>query len=245
VLETSPRSVVVTGGGTGIGRAIAAAFAGQGDQVTITGRRAAPLKEAAASLGAAWVAFDASDPAAVSAALDQLPQAVAVLVNNAGGNTDFDRTAPDADDLAGLAAAWRANLDANLLSAVLMTAALAPRFEPDARIVTLGSIAARRGAGSYGAAKAAVEAWTADVAAELGPRGITANVVSPGVTLGSEFFRDRLTDERARRLVAETKTGRPGETADVAAAVTFLASPAAGHITGQIIHVNGGAYLGR
>jgi 3-oxoacyl-[acyl-carrier protein] reductase len=245
LLEASPRSVVVTGGGTGIGRAIAAAFAGQGDQVTVTGRRAAPLKETAASLGVAWVAFDASDPAAVSAALDQLPQAVAVLVNNAGGNTDFDRAAPDAGDLAGLAAAWRANLDANLLSAVLMTAALAPRLEPDARIVTLGSIAARRGAGSYGAAKAAVEAWTADVAAELGPRGITANVVSPGVTLGSEFFRDRLTDERARRLVAETKTGRPGDPADVAAAVSFLASPGAGHITGQIIHVNGGAYLGR
>jgi 3-oxoacyl-[acyl-carrier protein] reductase len=73
VPEESPRNVVVTGGGTGIGRAIAAAFAGQGDRVTITGRRAAPLNEAAASLGAAWVAFDASDPAAVSAALDQLP----------------------------------------------------------------------------------------------------------------------------------------------------------------------------
>jgi 3-oxoacyl-[acyl-carrier protein] reductase len=205
--EGSPRTVLVTGGGTGIGRAIATAFAGQGDRVTITGRRAAPLEEAAASLGAAWVAFDASDPAAVCAALDQLPQTVAVLVNNAGGNTDFDRAAPDANDLAGLAAAWQANLDANLLSAVLMTAALTPRLEPDGRIVTLGSIAARRGAGSYGAAKAAVEAWTADVAAELGPRGITANVVSPGVTLGSEFFRGRLTDERARRLVAETKTG--------------------------------------
>jgi 3-oxoacyl-[acyl-carrier protein] reductase len=73
VPEESPRNVVVTGGGTGIGRAIAAAFAGQGDRVTITGRRAAPLNEAAAPLGAAWVAFDASDPAAVSAALDQLP----------------------------------------------------------------------------------------------------------------------------------------------------------------------------
>lgn len=83
--EASPRNVVVTGGGTGIGRAIAAAFAGQGDRVTITGRRAIPLQEAAASPGAAWVAFDASDPAAVSAALDQLPQAVGVLVNNAAG----------------------------------------------------------------------------------------------------------------------------------------------------------------
>jgi 3-oxoacyl-[acyl-carrier protein] reductase len=93
--------------------------------------------------------------------------------------------------------------------------------------------------------EAAVEAWAADVAAELGPRGITANVVSPGLTLGSEFFRDGLTDARRERLVAETRTGRAGTTADVAATVMFLASPAAGHLTGQVIHVNGGAYLGR
>jgi 3-oxoacyl-[acyl-carrier protein] reductase len=170
---------------------------------------------------------------------------VDVLVNNAGGNTGFDR-GPVADgDLADLAADWRANLDANLLSAVLVTAALTPRFAPDARIISFSSIAARRGAGSYGAAKAAVEAWTADVARELGPRGITANVVSPGLTLGSEFFRDTLTEARKQRLIAETDNGRPGTTADVAALVAFLASPSAGHLTGQVIHVNGGAYLGR
>jgi NAD(P)-dependent dehydrogenase (short-subunit alcohol dehydrogenase family) len=167
-----------------------------------------------------------------------------VLVNNAGGNTGFGRPAVDEGDLAGLAAEYRANLDANLLSAVLVTAALTPRFGPDARIVSLSSIAARRGAGSYGAAKAAVEAWSAGVARELGPRGITANVVSPGLTLGSEFFQGTLTEARKERLIAETRTGRPGTTQDVAAAVTFLASPAAGHLTGQVIHVNGGAYLG-
>jgi 3-oxoacyl-[acyl-carrier protein] reductase len=173
---------------------------------------------------------------------------VDVLVNNAGGNTDFDRET-DADGdlaaLAALAAAWRANLDANLLSAVLVTAALTPRLAPDARIVSVSSIAARRGAGSYGAAKAAVEAWTADLAAELGPRGITANAVSPGLTVGSEFFRGRLSDARYERLVAETSTRRAGTTEDVAATVAFLASPAAGHVTGQVVHVNGGAYLGR
>ena len=87
--------------------------------------------------------------------------------------------------------------------------------------------------------------WTADVARELGPRGITANVVSPGLTLGSEFFRDMLTEARKQRLIAETGNGRPGTTADVAALVAFLASPSAGHLTGQVIHVNGGAYLGR
>lgn len=235
------RQIVVTGGGTGIGLAIATEFARSGEVVTITGRREHLLKES----GLAHVCFDAADPGAVSAALGQLPERVDVLVNNAGGNTDFDRPRPEDGDLAGIAAAWRANLDANLMSAVLVTAALTPRFAPDARIVTLGSIAAKRGAGAYGAAKAAVEAWTADVAADLGPRGITANVVSPGLTLGSEFFRGRLTEARTQRLIGETRNGRAGTTQDVAATVAFLASPAAGHITGQVIHVNGGAHLGR
>jgi 3-oxoacyl-[acyl-carrier protein] reductase len=250
------RHVVVTGGGTGIGLAVATEFARAGDRVTITGRREYVLKEAAARLeedaaegadpaAVRYACFDACDPAAVSVALPGLPARVDVLVNNAGGNTDFDRPPVSEGDLAGLAAAWQANLDANLLSAVLATAALTPRFAENARIVTIGSIAARRGAGSYGAAKAAVEAWTADIAAELGPRGITANVVSPGLTLGSEFFRDRLTGARTERLVAQTRTGRAGTTEDVAAAVVFLASPGAGHITGQVVHVNGGAYLGR
>jgi NAD(P)-dependent dehydrogenase (short-subunit alcohol dehydrogenase family) len=70
-------------------------------------------------------------------------------------------------------------------------------------------------------------------------------VVSPGLTLGSEFFRDTLTEARKQRLIAETDSGRPGTTADAAALVTFLASPSAGHVTRQVIHVNGGAYLGR
>lgn len=239
------REVVVTGGGTGIGYATAEEFAQSGDRVTITGRRKDVLSDAAERLGAHAVAFDATDPGAVSAALGELPDRVDVLVNNAGGNTDFDRVPALDADLAGLAAAWRANLEANLLSAVLVTAALTPRLAGDARIVTLGSIAARNGAGSYGAAKAAVEAWTADVAAELGPRGITANVVSPGLITTTEFFRGRLDAAGVERRVSATRNGRAGTPADVAATIHFLASPRARHVTGQVIHVNGGAYLGR
>lgn len=237
------RQVVVTGGGTGIGLAIAEAFVEAGDAVTITGRRAGVIEEAAARLGAGRVVADATDPAGVDAMLRALPDRIDVLVNNAGGNTDFDRAEPE--HLTELAAQWRANFDSNVLSAVLTTTAVAPRLGEGGRVVLLGSIAARIGAGSYGAAKAALEAYTATAATELGPRGITVNLVAPGLVLDTEFFRGRLGEEGVARRVAATKNKRAGTPADVASTVRFLASAEAGHITGQVIHVNGGAYLGR
>lgn len=241
--EICMRQVIVTGGGTGIGRAVAAAFRDAGDAVTITGRRADVLERTAKELDVVAVSFDAAEPDAVLAALDDLPPHVDVLVNNAGGNTDLDRSEPD--DLAALAANWRANFSANVLSAVLVTGALTPRIVDHGRIVTIGSIAARLGAGAYGAAKAAIEAWTITVATEFGPRGITANVVAPGLVLDTEFFRGRLDESGIKQRIAATRNKRAGRVEDVAATVRFLASPKAGHITGQVIHVNGGAYLGR
>lgn len=235
------RTVLVTGGGTGIGYAIAEAFVAAGDRVVITGRRADVLADACARLGVTSSRFDATDPAAVAAA--DLPSTVDVLVNNAGGNTDFQ--SGDGDDLEAVAARWNANWAANVLSAVLVTTAVTPRMPDGGRVITIGSIAARTGAGSYGAAKAAVEAWTADLSAALGPRGITVNVVAPGLTLATGFFGDRLTDERRATLIAATRTKRAGTPDDIAAIVRFLASLEARHLTGQVIHANGGAYLGR
>ncbi|WP_433222860.1 SDR family NAD(P)-dependent oxidoreductase [Microtetraspora malaysiensis] len=241
------RNVVITGGATGIGYAIARHFTEAGERVTITGRREHVLKDAAARLGVAYAAFDATDPDAVSEAVKRLPATVHVLVNNAGGNTDRAHPAPQG--LRAVAQAWRANLDLNLMSAVLVTTALLPRLGEGARVVNIGSIAARgTGSGSYGAAKAALESWTADLAAELGGSGGsggTANLVAPGLVLDTEFFGDGLDEEGIRRRVASTRNGRPGTPHDVATTVGFLASPDAGHITGQVIHVNGGAYLGR
>jgi 3-oxoacyl-[acyl-carrier protein] reductase len=238
------RAVVVTGGGTGLGRAIAADFVAAGDRVTITGRRTDVLEATARAIGATAVAFDATDPAAVAAALPSLPERVDVLVNNAGGNTDIGAPETADTDLVGVARAWHANLNANVLTAVLVTAALTPRLADNARIINFSSIAARIGVASYGAAKAAVESYTGWLAAELGPRGITANVVSPGLILDTEFFHGTLDDAGIARRVANTRNKRAGVPADVVATVRFLAAPDAGHVTGQVLHVNGGAYLG-
>ncbi|WP_242909748.1 SDR family NAD(P)-dependent oxidoreductase [Actinomadura terrae] len=237
------RSILVTGGGTGIGRAIARRFAERQETVIITGRRPAPLKEAADELGVRALVCDHTDPEALTGALAELPDKIEVLVNNAGGNTDFD--ADGRSDLAAYARDFRANLDANLVSAALTTRALDERLAAGGAVVHIGSIAADQGAGSYGAAKAGLASWNLDLAGELGARGITANVVSPGYVADTEFFRDRLPDERRAELVSSTATGRAASPDDIAEAVIFLASPAARHITGQVLNVNGGAYRTR
>jgi 3-oxoacyl-[acyl-carrier protein] reductase len=122
-----------------------------------------------------------------------------------------------------------------------MTTAVQDRLATGGTVINLGSIAADKGAGAYGAAKAGLASWNVGLAAELGPRGATANVVAPGYIAGTEFFRDALTDQRREALIAATSTGRPGTPDDIAEVVHFLASPAARQITGQVIAVNGGA----
>jgi len=237
------RTIVVTGGATGIGRAVAERFRVDGETVVITGRRAGVLEKAADELGAQAVVCDGTDPEQVRRLVAALPGAVDVLVNNAGGNTDF--SAPGDGDLEVLKNNWLANYAANVLTAVLATTALAPHFADGGAVVHLGSIAGTRGPGSYGAAKAALATWNQDVAAELGPRGITSNVVAPGYTAGTEFFQGRMTGERRERLLEATMLKRAGEVGDIAAAIHFLASPAARHITGQVLHINGGALTSR
>lgn len=225
--------------------AVAAEFAGRDDAVYITGRRLEPLEKAAAEFAShvTPVRCDGTDPDQVQAMAAQLPDSIDVLVHCAGGNTDFDREA--AGDLKSLAANWRANLEANLISAVLVTAAVRDRLSAGASVINIGSIAADKGAGAYGAAKAGVASWNIDLASELGPEGITANVVSPGYIADTEFFRDQLTDERRDALISDTNTKRAGAPADIAATIGFLASPDARQITGQVIAVNGGEHTTR
>ncbi|MEV6374564.1 SDR family NAD(P)-dependent oxidoreductase [Micromonospora musae] len=245
------RLAVVSGGGTGIGAAVARAFALDGYDVVIAGRRAEVLDDTARRLDAECgragavrtVTADLTDPDQVARLVETLDgRTVDVLVNNAGGYL-----ARQADTLAGAAAFWRSNLDANVLTAVLLTEALLPTLRrPGGRVILLGSISAQRGGGGpYSAAKAALHGLAYDLAAQLGPEQITVNVVSPGYVAETEFFGDTMTPEGHARRVAATLVGRAGEPAEVAEAVRYLASPAAGYVTGQVLGVNGGSVLGR
>lgn len=239
------RIVVVTGGSRGIGRAVAARFAADGDDVVITGRDEERLAKAAGEIGARAQRCDATVAADVEALAAVVGNRLDVLVNMAGENPDTYDPLPLDAPLDAVAQRWRTNLDLNLMTAVLTTQAFRPVLAEGGAVVNVGSIGAELARGSYGAAKAAVAAWTVGLSSILGPRGITVNTVSPGPVLDTDFFRGTLSDERAATFAAETHTKRAGCAEDVAAAVFFLASPGARHITGQNLNVNGGAHTTR
>jgi 3-oxoacyl-[acyl-carrier protein] reductase len=254
------RTVLITGATSGLGLATAARFAADGATVFITGRHEESLAKAVAQLGGSAKGFvcDAADPRQAAELPGRLGAGVGldVLVNAAGGlpeapagpgaGTDTGSGSdPDADRLAAVVAQWDSSLRQNLLTAVVTTTAVQHRLLPGAAVISVGSIGAERGGGSYGAAKAALAAWNATLSAELAPTGVTANVISPGYIENTNFFRGAMTPERRAALIAETHDKRPGAPEDVAEAAFFLASAGARHVTGQTIHVNGGAYTTR
>jgi 3-oxoacyl-[acyl-carrier protein] reductase len=239
------RLAVVSGGGTGIGRATAGMLAGEGYDVIIAGRRPDVLADAVKWIGpqATAVTADVGDPGQIAAVVEAVGgREVDVLVNNAGAYVGGD----DAT-LAALADHWRANFESNVITAVLLTEALRARLRrPGGRIILTSSIAAQRGGGGpYSAAKAALHGLVFDLAAELGAEGITANVISPGYVTDSEFFTGRMTPDGHAARVEATLVKRAGEPADIAEAVRWLVGPGGGYVTGQIINVNGGSLLGR
>lgn len=243
------RTVVVSGGGTGIGRAVAEWMADAGDDVVIIGRRAEQLKRTAAEVADRCgadrvrpVVADLSEPDDVRRATAEITAAgdeIDVLVNNAGGNA----VAKPSGDLDGIRRDWLANVTANVLPTVLLTHALLPSIRRGSgRIVAISSVAALRGPASYGGSKAALQPWATELSAKLAPEGVTVNLVAPGYTEGTEFYGDRMSEEFHAGRARQSPMNRGGTVREMAAAVAYLAGPDAGFLTGQVIHINGGAY---
>src|SRR2546423_11733261 len=226
------RQAVVSGGGTGIGAAVARALAEDGFQVVIVGRRASVLEATARELGDAVrpVVADLTSVPDVERLASTVDGQVDVLVNNAGG-FDLDRE----DGLAGTADWWRRVYESNVISAVLLTEALRDRLaHPAGRAILLSSVAAQRGrAGPYSAAKAALHGWAYDLARELGAHGATVNVIAPGYIAETEFFGGRLTPEGPPPRVAGRPGGGPGRPASTPGPGRHLDCPHSGHRTGQ------------
>ncbi len=240
------RTVVVTGGGTGIGRAIAEKFAAESDEVFILGRRAHLLDRVATESPGTNIRplrADLTKPDDILAVADQLAdRTVDILVNNAGGIVkDIE------PGLTGAFDGFRRTIEVNLLSAMMLTEALWPRLRrPGGRVINISSIAAHRGGGdAYAAGKAGLLGWGFDLAKMGGADGITVNAVVPGYVQDTEFFTERGRSGRHDQLVGETLLGRAGTPADIASMVHFLASNGASWVTGQVIGVNGGSLLGR
>lgn len=235
---------VVTGAGSGIGRAVAVRLAGEGYRVVLVGRRAGALQETLALLAGidhVVCPADLTDPVQVeglAASIGEEVGPVDALVHVAGGGADrVDGS------LGGLRAQMVDTFVINAVSAAMLTEALLPSIrEGRGRVVAFSSIAAFRGGGvAYASAKAALHGWAFTAAAAAGDRSITVNVVAPGYVVDTEFFGDTMTPERHARLVGETMVGRPGVPDDVAACVSYLVSDGARHLTGQVLQVNGGA----
>ncbi len=244
------RLALITGGGTGIGRATAEKLAHQGYHVVILGRREQPLRETSEAIGASssWYPLDVSQRAQVAATVALVVERwgqVDVLVNAAGFAMGVRAGMP----LDEAASNWDETIAANLTGAFLMSIAVAPHLtRPGGRIISISSIAAytggqRGGSIDYAAAKAGLIGMTHGLARDLSKEGITANVVVPGFIAQTEFT-GHWTDERVQSIVAETPVGRPGSAEDIAASVAYLASPESSFVTGEVLHVNGGWRFG-
>jgi NAD(P)-dependent dehydrogenase (short-subunit alcohol dehydrogenase family) len=235
------RTALVTGGGSGIGRAICRRFASDGASVVVADLVGERAEEVAAEVGGRAVQAD------VTAAADVVRMAaeagrVDVLVNNAGGGMADDLLEIDEDE-------WDADVERNLKSAYLCSKAVLPGMIEQGsgvivNIVSVNGLAFFANE-PYSAAKAGLISLTRSMATRYGRHGVRAVAIAPG-TIRTPIWQERVDKEPAifERLVRWYPLRRVGEPEDVAAAAAFLASDDAGWITGEVLRVDGGLLSG-
>jgi NAD(P)-dependent dehydrogenase (short-subunit alcohol dehydrogenase family) len=252
-VDSSGKVVAITGGGTGIGAAVARRYAGEGAHVVVLGRRREPLEKVAAETGAHVIAGDASVREDAETAVAEIVGKYGrldVVVANAGGH-GLSSVVDTGDD------EWELALRSNLSSAfVLCRAALPSLVETGGQIVVVSSLAglfAGPNVAGYTVAKHALIGLTRSIARDFGPRGVRANAVCPGwvrtpmadgemdqFATAAGFTGGR--DEGYRRVTAEVPLRRPAEPGEIAAIVRFLGSEESSYITGAVIVADGGAH---
>jgi 3-oxoacyl-[acyl-carrier protein] reductase len=236
------RRALVTGGSSPLGTAMAVKLAAEGLHVLLHAHGnierarglAHDIREGGGSAEA--VGFDLTDTSTCEAALNQLLEAgpIQVLVHNAGTHDD----AP----MAGMSAAqWHGVIDVSLngffhVAQPLLLPMIGTRWGRIIAISSVSAIMGNRGQANYAAAKAGLAGAIRSLSLECAPRGVTANVVAPGI-IESPAVAAVLTQEQIARMVPARRAGRPEEVAEL---VAFLASDRAGYITGQTISINGG-----
>ncbi|MQA24854.1 MAG: SDR family oxidoreductase [Micromonosporaceae bacterium] len=243
------RTVVVTGGAGGIGRAVCAGFAAEGATVAVVDVNADAVADAVSVLGTRAHGFtlDVADAGAVAELMRRVHAEHGgphVLVTLAGGSLgtprDLDAIAPEHVDLV---------LDVNVKGTLYCCQAAAPHLGDGGAIVTVASIGGRQPSPvtgvPYAAAKAAVGGLTRRLAKELGASGVRVNAVAPGLFLTGRLqgMFDAMSDAERREVLDAIPLGRMPELREIADPVLFLASDEASYITGVTLDVNGGRYM--
>jgi len=243
------RAVLVTGGSRGIGAAIARAFAEHGDRVAVHYREAAAdaaaVRDSLPGQGHVTVQADLADADAVRAMVDAAADGLGgldVLVNNAGIYVDHPVLGTSYKEWQ---AAWRATLGVNLVGAANATWCAVRHMTWGGRIVNVGSRGAYRGEPThpaYGASKAGLHAFGQSLAVALAPHGITVASVAPGY-VATDMTTEELATPAGDAIRAQSPFNRVATPEEIAAAVVYLASPAAAWSSGAVLDLNGASYL--
>lgn len=239
---------LITGGGTGLGHAMAVRFAEAGARVVVAGRRAEPLQDTVAAIGdlARYEIHDVADTSAARALIERIYSKegkLSILINNAGSHVKKPVVEVSDDD-------WQQMMGVHLTGAFALSRAAAPRMlaAQHGSILYISSMAALIGlplVAPYSAAKAGVVGLVRAMASEFGSQGVRVNGIAPG-WIETDMARGALNGDPARRekILSRTPLKRFGTVEDVAYAALYLCSPAARFVTGTMLTVDGGASIG-